>query len=84
MVAACSSPWIRYQSTHWKGAGLNAVHQAGLSEYHRLVEAPDYLALPDLLNRQTPVNFAYIDGWHRFEYALLDFFYVDKMLLSVV
>jgi hypothetical protein len=28
----------------------------------------------------TKIDLAYIDGWHTFDYVLLDFFYVDKML----
>ncbi len=26
------------------------------------------------------LDFAYIDGWHTFDYTLLDFFFIDKML----
>ncbi|HET9729781.1 MAG TPA: class I SAM-dependent methyltransferase, partial [Acidimicrobiia bacterium] len=47
---------------------------------HRLIEAFDYVALPDLLRAGTAIEFAYIDGWHTFDYTLLDFFYLDKML----
>jgi hypothetical protein len=44
------------------------------------MEDYDYFALPELLRRKLPVDFAYIDGWHTFDYTLLDFFYLDKML----
>ena len=40
----------------------------------------DYLALPQLVGDRQTIQFAYIDGWHTFDYTLLDFFYVDKML----
>ena len=40
----------------------------------------DYFALPDLMRRLPPVDFAYIDGWHTFDHVLLDLFYLDKML----
>lgn len=68
------------QSTQWRGAGLEAVANAGLTKYHQLIEEPDFKALPYLLERGTTLDFAYIDGWHTFDYTLLDFFYIDKML----
>ena len=39
-----------------------------------------YLALPELLRRGATAEFVYIDGWHSFDYALVDFFYADKLL----
>jgi predicted O-methyltransferase YrrM len=68
------------QSAQWKRIGVLNVERAGLSAHHELIERRDYTALPDLLARRTAVQFAYIDGWHTFDYVLLDFFYVDKML----
>lgn len=68
------------QSTQWAWGGMEAVKRAGFDEYHQLIEKPSFLALPELLKRQITVDFAYIDGWHTFDYILLDFFYLDKML----
>jgi len=45
-----------------------------------LIEEPDYLALPKLLSAGSKIDFSYIDGWHTFDYALLDFWYIDKIL----
>jgi predicted O-methyltransferase YrrM len=67
------------QTGEYHGVGLASVERAGLSHRHELVESPSYLALPDLLARNQRIQFAYIDGWHTFDYALLDFFYLDKM-----
>ena len=67
-----------YQSTHWRSEGLKAV--ADLASSHELIELPDYLALPQLVASSTRIDFAYVDGWHTFDYVLLDFFYLDKML----
>jgi predicted O-methyltransferase YrrM len=64
----------------WKGLGVANVERAGLAHRHRLIEEPDFLALPVLVRDQMQVEFAYIDGWHTFDYTLLDFFYVDKLL----
>ncbi|GJG85086.1 hypothetical protein tb265_02670 [Gemmatimonadetes bacterium T265] len=69
-----------FQHAQWHGVGLTNVARAGLGGAHQLLEQPDYLALPDLLRAGTRVDFAYIDGWHTFDYTLLDFWYVDKML----
>lgn len=69
-----------YQRSDWHGVGLANVHRAQLSARHRLIEEPSYLALPELLRRNTSADFAYVDGWHTFDYVLVDFFYLDKLL----
>lgn len=71
-----------FQSTQWKSAGLASVKRAGFENRHRLVEKFDYLALPELLGAGQKLDFAYIDGWHTFDYTLIDFWYVDKMLAA--
>lgn len=67
------------QSTQWRDCGRTAVARAGLSTRHQVVEKPDSLALPQLLGEGLRVDFGYIDGWHTFDYALVDFWYLDKM-----
>lgn len=69
-----------HQSTSYRGVGRTNVRLCGMSDQHRLVEQPDYVALPSLLKEISSIDFAYVDGWHTFDYVLLDFFYVDKML----
>jgi predicted O-methyltransferase YrrM len=69
-----------HQSTDWKSCGPTAISRAGLSDRHELIEAFDYIVLPRLLDSSLKIDFAYIDGWHTFDYALLDWWYVDKML----
>ncbi|MCI0710618.1 MAG: class I SAM-dependent methyltransferase [Chloroflexi bacterium] len=68
------------QTSHFHGVGLNNVQRAGFADNHALVEKYDYLALPELVQKETTIDFAYIDGWHTFDYVLLDFFFLDKML----
>ena len=68
------------QSTHWAGIGLENVRKAGFADLLELKEAPSYLALPQLVAEGTQIDFAYIDGWHTFDYALVDFFYFDLLL----
>ena len=62
------------------GLGLRNLERCG---YINLVEAyakPSEIALPDLLLKGQRLQFAFIDGWHSFDHALVDFFYVNKML----
>ena len=68
------------QSTAWKGCGQAALARAGLAERHELIEEYNYQALPRLLAAGLKVDFAYIDGRHHFDYALLDWWFIDKML----
>jgi predicted O-methyltransferase YrrM len=68
------------QSSDWSSCGRTAVARAGFSARHELIEAFDYSALPRLLDSGLKIGFAYIDGWHTFDYTLLDWWYVDKML----
>lgn len=64
----------------WKGTGLANVRRAGFASRHTLIEQSNFLALPRLFESGMKIDLAYIDGWHTFEYALLDFFFIDKML----
>jgi predicted O-methyltransferase YrrM len=62
------------------GLGLFNIERCG---YGHLIESyamPSEIALPDLLRRGQRLQFAFIDGWHSFDHALVDFFYVNKML----
>jgi predicted O-methyltransferase YrrM len=68
------------QSTHWKKGGITNVVRAGLQSHHELIEEPDYLALPRLLASGCRINLAYIDGWHTFDYTMIDLWYIDKMM----
>jgi len=69
-----------HQLTHWKGAGLFTLERAGfasLIDFHAL---SSHLALPRLEMDGTKIGLALIDGWHTFDYAMIDFFYVDRLL----
>lgn len=68
------------QSSRWKGGGRTAVARAGFGGQHELIEDYDYAALPRLLASGLKLDFAYIDGWHTFDYTLLDWWYIDRML----
>jgi predicted O-methyltransferase YrrM len=69
-----------FQTDAWHGIGLANVRRAGYADAHTLIEQPDYYALPDLSRQGLQIDLAYLDGGHAFEYVLLDFFFVDRML----
>ena len=68
------------QSSLYDGIGLLNIKRAGYDQFVELIEEPSEMALPRLLRSQTRVQAAIIDGWHTFDHALVDFFYVNRML----
>ena len=68
------------QTRSWKGAGVAEIASLGLADRHRFIEDYDYFALPQLLRAGEHFDLAYLDGWHTFDYTLLDLFYADKLL----
>lgn len=69
-------PW----GDSWQGVGMNNLQRAGYSALVELREELSSLALPELVRQGVMVDFAFIDGWHTFDYVLNDFFYVDQLL----
>ena len=68
------------QNTDHGGAALASLKRAGLDSVFELLEGPSHLMLPKLLEQGVVLDLGFIDGWHTFDYTLLDFFYIDKML----
>lgn len=68
-----------FQSTEWHGIGTYHLEQAGFS-FFDLIEQPSELALPQLLQREERFDFAFIDGYHTFDHALVDFFYLNRLI----
>jgi predicted O-methyltransferase YrrM len=82
------------QSTQWKNIGALHIKKLGYKNIE-IIEKPDYIALPDLLKERVrntkwleskydsnyeKFDLIFIDGWHTFDYTLLDFFYADLLL----
>ena len=68
------------QSTLWKSIGLLNLERAGLRDIVTFYEKPSHEILPHLAETGQSFGFAFIDGLHQFDYALLDFWFVDRLL----
>lgn len=68
------------QNVDWQGVGLANLERAGYRHLVDFREEPSELALPKLLAAGTRIQAAIIDGWHTFDHALIDFFYINRML----
>jgi len=64
----------------WGGIGLHNLHKAGFEKLIEFYEETSYCILPKLVAEDRKIDFAFIDGRHTFDYALVDFFYIDKLL----
>ncbi len=67
--------------TKWAfNVGRHVIARSGFEPWHEFIEDYDYNALPALMARGIKADLGYIDGWHTFDYTLLDIFYIDKLL----
>ena len=65
---------------NFEGAGIRNLEKAGYTEMVEFYPLPSYTILPKLHAEGRKIDFAFIDGWHTFDYALVDFFHIDKLL----
>jgi predicted O-methyltransferase YrrM len=70
----------KFQSSDWKGAGLDLLSQAGYSAQIEFFEEYSYKILPTLLAEGRKFDFAYIDSTKLLDWLLVDFFFLDKLL----
>jgi len=63
-----------------QGRGMQRIRREGFDDLLELIEDYDYLVLPRLLSEGRRFDFILIDGWHSFDYTLLDLFYADLLL----
>lgn len=68
------------QKKDFNNAAISALKSLGLENVFELLESPAHLALPNLIQDGIKLDFALIDGWHTFDYTLVDFFMIDQML----
>lgn len=56
------------------------VERCGWTHLHTHLKVPSFQALAEMSIRQKKVDFVYIDGFHRYDYAFTDAFLADKVL----
>jgi predicted O-methyltransferase YrrM len=62
------------------GIGMANLRRAGFGDIVEVIAKPSHLALPQLEMTGQEIDFAFIDGWHTFDFTLVDFFYIDHLL----
>jgi predicted O-methyltransferase YrrM len=68
------------ENSEFKSIGLLNLERAGLRDLVELELAPSDAVLPRFAAENRRFDFAFIDGWHLFDFTLVDFYYVDKVL----
>lgn len=68
------------QLTDFDSIGIQMIDKFGDKAHFEHLNGPSHLTIPELLKQEVKVDFAFIDGWHTFDYTLIDFFLVDKIL----
>ncbi len=62
------------------GIGLNNVKEAGYENIVEFYGQSSHIVLPQLELKGVKVDFAFVDASHLFDYTLLEFFYIDRIL----
>jgi predicted O-methyltransferase YrrM len=70
----------KFQVVDWAGLGLDLIKQAGYEKDITFYEDYCYAVLPGLLASGKKFDFAYIDSTKQFDWLMVDFFYIEKML----
>ena len=68
------------RTSEWCGVGLRHVRLAGFEDIVDFREFPSHQALPDLEREGVHIDFAFVDGWHTFDYVMVDLFLIDRLL----
>ena len=71
-----------FQSSQWNNKGLQLLQEFSFNKRHILYEMKNYVALPKILEKfkEDSFEFIFIDGFHTFDYTLIDFFYSNLIL----
>lgn len=72
----------KFENTGWNGVGLDLMAQAGYMENIEFYEEFCYIVLPKFLHEGKKFDFAYIDSTKQLDWLLVDFFFLDKLLVK--
>jgi len=68
------------EESKFRSLGLLNLDRAKLKHLVQLHGAPSHQVLPQLCLENERFDFAFIDGRHVFDFVLVDFFYIDRLL----
>jgi predicted O-methyltransferase YrrM len=69
-----------FQLSLWRGIGLQNLERAGYGGMIEFHERRSEFLLPELAERGTRLDFAFVDGWHTFDQVMVEFYYLNRML----
>ena len=69
-----------FQESSWSGAGLLTLEEAGVRDQVEVIEEESQLALPRLVSEGRTFDLAFVDGDHRFEAALIDLYFMTRLV----
>jgi predicted O-methyltransferase YrrM len=69
-----------FEKTSWRGIGLAQVKRLGFECNFRWIEDYSIHALSDMIRQKESFDFIYIDGNHKFDDVLVDFYLSDQVL----
>ena len=69
-----------FEQGKYQSIGLLNLERANLKSLLRFFNATSRDVLPQICTQGERFDFAFIDGSHFFDYVLVDFFYIDRML----
>jgi predicted O-methyltransferase YrrM len=69
-----------FEEERWRSIGLLNIERANLKDVLRFYPAKSEEVLPQFCTQNQRFDFVFIDGSHLFDFALVDFFYADKLL----
>lgn len=70
------------QENVFQSSGLRNIERANLRDLLRFYPMAADEVLPQLCSQNEEFDFAFIDGCHLFDFTLVDFFFIDKLLAT--
>ena len=68
------------QYSEYEGAGVKIIVENNLGFNFKLLEGKTHEVFHHLLDQNIKIDMAFVDGWHTFDYTLVDFFFIDQIL----